>query len=146
MLELIPKDSTVLERGAYLFELAPDGVNVKLKKAGHRLDARDLINMGDWLVEIACETQEAKKTARVFDQEGHLMPDKLLDVIRWQVRRGMTNGQIAKQLEVDEWSLSRAIDAAHSNGQWKAAENILIRKGVIPNPSKPLKPRIATFE
>lgn len=37
MLELIPKDSTVLERGAYLFEIAPDGVSVKLKKAEHRL-------------------------------------------------------------------------------------------------------------
>lgn len=62
------------------------------------------------------------------------------------MRRGLTNGQIAKQLKVDEWSLSRAIDAAHSSGQWKAAENILMRKGIIPDPSKPLKPRIVTFE
>ena len=86
-----------------------------------------------------------KKMIRVFDTDGNLMPDKLMDVIRWRERRGMTDQEIAQLFGVDVGSLQRAVDAAQCNGQWNAAKRILIRKRVLPDPDKPLKPKIVTY-
>lgn len=58
MLELTPKDSRIIERGNYLFEIAPDGVSIKKKKSKEPITAKELINIGDWLAAIAYEVQE----------------------------------------------------------------------------------------
>lgn len=58
MLELTAKNTRIYEKGSYLFEVAPDGVTVKPKKAKGPLQAADLINIGDWLIELAHEVKE----------------------------------------------------------------------------------------
>lgn len=78
--------------------------------------------------------------------DGHLMPDKLMDVIRWHKRRGMSFNEIAVCMGVDAKSMLRAVDAAMANGTWKAAERILIKKRVLPDPDAPLRPKLIVME
>ena len=65
-LELTPKDTVIAERGEYIFEIAPDGSNIKRKKATKTLTPEEMVNMSDWLAALAYEIKEREEYGTGF--------------------------------------------------------------------------------